>query len=438
MLRRGGPRMLRRVETVFWRMWRAGYELAECAGAVGIRLSTAQRWLSEGGGLEPRLVIDREVDVPAVVGMRGLRVRSRALTERERHLIAQWRGLGCSMRAIARYLGREPSTVSRELRLGRRVNDGQVYGLGGWGVYDPHLAQLRAEERRRRPKVRKLAACAVLAAQVMAWLQDQPGRVPGEGEGSFWSPRTVAAMLRERFPDRPEMWVSHETIYQSIYVQGRGGLRADLHRCLRTGRARRVPNARSRAAAEKARTRINGVVSISERPAEVADRAVPGHWEGDLIMGAGNRSAVATLVERSSRYVMLLHLPGRHTSEEVRDAIVAKVVSLPQHLWRSLTWDRGAEMARHVEITAATDMAVYFCDPHSPWQRGSNENTNGLLRQYLPKGTDLSVHSEHDLDVIAIKLNGRPRQTLGWKTPAEALNGLLSKPFDHDGVATTA
>jgi IS30 family transposase len=253
------------------------------------------------------------------------------------------------------------------------------------------------------------------------------------------------------------MQMSHEALYASVYrsvfVQGRGGLRADLHRCLRTGRARRVPNARSRASSERARTRIPGLVSISERPAEVEDRALPGHWEGDLIIGKDGQSAVATLVERTTRYVMLLPLPrpadldgdsdgysgstGRG-AEAVRDAVITAIGALPKHLWQSLTWDRGIEMARHFQITAATDVAVYFCDPHSPWQRGSNENTNGLVRQYLPKGTDLAVHSARDLDVISIKLNGRPRQTLDWKTPAEALNELLSRPYDHDGVAGTA
>lgn len=441
MLRRGGPRMLRSVEVVFWRLWRDGYELAECARSAGISERTGYGWLREGGGIEARLVIDPEVEVASVVGMRGLRVRSVALTLRERQLIAEHRGGGCGVREVARLLGRSPATISRELARGVRVSDGDYLGLGAAGVYDPHVSQLRAEDRRRRPKVRKLAAHPALGAQVTAFLSDQPDALPGPGAGSFWSPRQIAVLLRRRFPDRPEMWVSHETIYQSLYVQSRGGLRADLHRCLRTGRAARVPNARSKARRARAQTRIPDLVSISERPAEVADRAVPGHWEGDLILGKDNKSAVATLVERTTRFVMLLHLPGdrvkAHGAEAVRDAMLAKIPQLPSALWRSLTWDRGSEMGRHFEITDASGLAIYFCDPYSPWQRGSNENTNGLLRQYLPKGTDLSLKSEGQLDIIAAKLNARPRQTLDWHTPAERLNELLSKPFDHDGVAST-
>ena len=433
--------MLRGVEAVFWRMWRDGYDLAECARAAGISLRTGQGWLKEHGGIEPRLVIDPAVDVPQVVGMRGLRVQSRYLTLRERHLIAEHRGRGCGVNQIARWLGRNPGSISRELQRGKRLSDGGYLGLGEAGVYDPHVSQLRAEHGRRRPKERKLAKCPELAAQVSAFLFDQPDALPGEGEGSFWSPRIVSAVLRRRFPDRPEMWVCHETIYQSLYVQGRGGLRAELHKCLRTGRAARVPNARSKArkAAENGKdTRLPGLISISERPAEVEDRAVPGHWEGDLILGKDNRSAVGTLVERSTRFVMLLHLPLDHSAESVRDAMLAKIAQLPQHLWRSLTWDRGSEMGRHREITEVSGVQIYFCDPYSPWQRGTNENTNGLLRQYLPKGTDLSVKSEEQLDIIAAKLNGRPRETLGWATPAERLNELLSNPFDHDGVASIA
>ena len=230
--------------------------------------------------------------------------------------------------------------------------------------------------------------------------------------------------------------MSHETIYQSLYVQGRGGLRRDLHKKLRTGRALRRSHAATRRAAA-AGGPLNAI-SISERPAEAEDRAVPGHWEGDLIIGKDSGSAIGTLVERSTRYCLLLHLPERHGAEEVRDAMQAAISRLPEHLWRSLTWDRGTEMARHADITVATGLPIYFCDPHSPWQRGSNENTNGLLRQYFPKGTDLSQHSADHLDAVAVELNGRPRETLDWATPAEAMNRLLSQPFNNDGVATTA
>jgi IS30 family transposase len=240
-------------------------------------------------------------------------------------------------------------------------------------------------------------------------------------------------MLRQDFPDRPEMWVSHETIYQELYVQGRGQLRRELTRCLRTGRALRRPR---RLPDQRRERRIRDKVMISERPPEVEDRAVPGHWEGDLIIGKDGASAIGTLVERSTRFVMLLHLPGDHGAEQVRDAMIATMQDLPAALRRSLTWDQGLELARHAEITFALDMPVYFCDPHSPWQRGSNENTNGLLRRYFPKGTDLSRHSKADLDLVAAELNARPRKTLGWNNPAEALTRLLSGPITT-GVATT-
>jgi Transposase and inactivated derivatives, IS30 family len=232
----------------------------------------------------------------------------------------------------------------------------------------------------------------------------------------LWSPTQISAQLRIEFPDDPMMRVSPETIYQSLYVQGRGALRKELASCLRTGRAMR----RNRSRLEL-RGRIPEMVMISERPPEVEDRAVPGHWEGDLIIGKNNKSAVGTLVERSTRYVMLLHLPDGYQAEHVRTAMAAKIKTLPDHLVRSITWDQGKEMAQHATFTVDTGVDVYFCDPHSPWQRGSNENTNGLLRQYFPKGTDLSVHTQADLDAIAVKLNGRPRQTLGWMTPSEAL-----------------
>lgn len=418
--------MLRGVETVFWRMWRDGYDLAECARAAGVSVRTGQSWLKEHGGIEPRLVIDPSVQPRRVVGLRGFRIQSRYLTLRERHLIAEHSGRGCGVNQIARWLGRNKGSVSRELQRGKRSSDGTYLGFGAAGVYDPHVAQLRTEHARRRPKTRKLVRCPELGAQVSAFLQDQPDALPAEGEGSFWSPRMVAAVLRQRFPDRPEMWVSHETIYQSLYVQGRGGLRSDLHECLRTGRARRVPNARSRARSTRAATRIPDLVSISQRPAEVEDRAVPGHWEGDLIVGKDNASAIGTLVERTTGFVVLLHLPGRHGAVEVRDAMVAAIPTLPAQLWKSLTWDRGLEMARHVEITTATDLAIYFADPYSPWQRGSNENTNGLLRQYFPKGTDLSVHSAEDLARVAAAMNARPRKRHGFATPAEVLARVLS------------
>ena len=245
------------------------------------------------------------------------------------------------------------------------------------------------------------------------------------------SPEQIARRLRKKFPDQPEMWVSHETIYQSIYVQGRGALKRELAVCLRTGRAIRRP----RRSGEARRGRIKDMVNISERPAEVEDRAVPGHWEGDLITGKENKSAIGTLVERTTGFVMLLHLPERHGAIEVQEAMIQTLAQLPDRLRGSVTWDQGIEMANHAQITLATDVKIYFCDPASPWQRGLNENTNGLLRQYFPKGTDLSGYHPDYLAYVANELNDRPRKRLDWDTPTEALTALLSKPTDPDGVA---
>jgi len=321
------------------------------------------------------------------------------LSAAEREEIRSGLDAGESFRTIAGRLGRAPSTVSREVH----ANGGRA-GYAGW------RAHRRAADRARRPKVAKLAGCARLRAQVETWLSEE-----------LWSPTQISAQLRIEFPDDPMMRVSPETIYQSLYVQGRGALRKELAACLRTGRAIR----RNRSRLEL-RGRIPDMVMISERPAEVADRAVPGHWEGDLILGTDNHSAVGTLVERSTRYVMLLHLPGDHTAETVREAMTTKIKTLPEHLVRSITWDQGSEMAQHAVFSVDTNVDVYFCDPHSPWQRGSNENTNGLLRQWMPKGTDLSIHTETDLDTIAHKLNNRPRQTLGWMKPSAALAQLVA------------
>ena len=251
-------------------------------------------------------------------------------------------------------------------------------------------------------------------------------------ENEQHSPEQIARRLRIDFPDNAEMRVSHETIYLAIYVQGKGNLRRELHRCLRTGRAVRKPHRR----ADQRRGRIKDMINISERPAAVADRAVPGHWEGDLILGStASGSAIGTLVERSTRFVMLLHLPEDHTADTVQEAIVAKMAALPEILRKTLTWDQGKEMANHAAIAKAADLDIYFCDPRSPWQRGTNENTNGLLRQYFAKGTDLSVFPADYLDYVATKLNTRPRHTLDWKTPAEALDELLSNPFKPTAVA---
>jgi transposase, IS30 family len=305
---------------------------------------------------------------------------------------------GESLRTISRRISRSPSTVSRELAVN-----------GGRDRYQAWRAHRRAGEQARRPKTCRLDARPDLAGVIYASIR------------AFWSPQKIARSLREVFPDRPMMWVSHETIYRSIYVQGRGELRRELARCLRSGRAKRRPQHR-----EEHRGKIADMVMISERPAEVADRAVPGHWEGDLIIGRSGKSAVGTLVERTTRFVILLHLPDGHTAEEVRDAMTREIVRLPAELRRSVTWDQGKEMAKHRDFTIETGIPVYFCDPHSPWQRGSNENTNGLLRQYLPKGTDLSKQSRKDLDEIASSLNWCPRETIGFKAPTDALAALVA------------
>jgi IS30 family transposase len=299
--------------------------------------------------------------------------------------------------AIAARLGKATSTVSRE-----------VAGNGGRGGYRAWRAHQRARERARRPKTPRLA-CPRLAAQVTVWLQ------------AWWSPQEISRRLRIEFAGDPMMWVSHETIYQALYVQGRGELRRELARCLRTGRAKRRPRGRVQNTGQ-----LRDMVMISERPAEAADRAVPGHWEGDLVIGKDCRSAVGTLVERATRYVLLLHLPGGRDAQLVEQAMRQAITTLPGQLTRTITWDQGKEMAYHADFTIATGIPVYFCDPHKPWQRGSNENTNGLLRQYLPKGTDLSVHSAVDLARIARSLNNRPRKTLGYMTPSEKLAEFLA------------
>jgi IS30 family transposase len=325
------------------------------------------------------------------------RPSSARLSADERAEIRVGLELGRSFRAIASELGRAPSTISRE-----------VAANGGRGGYRPMAAHRAAGVRARRPKATKFARNEELCASVVADLE------------RLWSPQQIACRLRQAFPDRSEMWVSHETIYKSLYVQGRGELRRELARCLRTGRAKRRAQGRV-----ETRGKIPDMVMISERPAEAEDRAVPGHWEGDLIMGKNNRSAIGTLVERSTRFVMLLHLGTDRTAEHVADQMAAAIATLPEALQRSITWDQGSEMAQHARFSLETGIPVYFCDPHSPWQRGSNENTNGLLRQYFPKGTNLSVHTPQALQAAADSLNGRPRQTLDWKTPAEAHNELL-------------
>jgi len=316
----------------------------------------------------------------------------------EREEISRGVAAGESLRAIAKRLGRAPSTVSRD-----------VAANGGPRRYRAVVADRAALRRARRPKPAKLAMHPELCAAVEAKLEKR------------WSPQQIAGWLAETYPDRPEMWVSHETIYLSLFVQSRGGLRKELTRYLRSGQATR--RSRGRRSYDGGKGKLRGMVNISERPAEVEDRAVPGHWEGDLVYGTAH-SAMATLVERHSRFVMLVGLPNGHTADVVADALAAKIAELPAALRRSLTWDQGKEMARHAQFTVDTGVPVYFCDPHSPWQRGSNENTNGLLRQYFPKRKPLPL-DQSDLDAVADELNRRPRQTLGWKTPSQALDQAL-------------
>jgi IS30 family transposase len=338
---------------------------------------------------------------------------------------------GESIRRIARLLGRAPSTVLRELRKnmwhqlyrGRsrlRANPAGMRVRQPWR-YRPSLAQERAKRRSSRPKTAKLAQNRVLRELVQAKLMKK------------LSPEQISRQLRKQFPDDAEMQVSHETIYQSIYVQRRGALRRELAVCLRTGRAIRRPHRNS----QERRGRIPNMINISERPAEVEDRAVAGHWEGDLIIGKNGRSAIGTLVERKTRFLMLLHLPNGQTEEEVEKAMLAATKRLPETLWKSLTWDQGWEMRNHAQISVATNLEIYFCDPASPWQRGSNKNTNGLLRQYFPKGTDLSAHSAEYLEFVSAEMNERPRKTLDWVEPRKALAQLISESSRQPGVATT-
>ena len=380
--------MPRQVEREFWRQVASGLTTEAAAAAVGVSHAVGKRWFRDGGGM-PTL----ELSEPT----------GRYLSMHEREEIAVLQG-HVGVREIARCLGRCPATISRELH--RNAAGGQP------SRYRASVAQAEADRRARRSKTSKLAEHPPLREYVQDKLSHD----------EHWSPEQIARRIVLDYPDDKQMRISHEAIYQALYVQGRGALRRELTTCLRTGRALRKPRRR----VDARRERIKDKVMISERPAEVADRAVPGHWEGDLIIGQNSGSAIGTLVERTTRFTMLLHLPVDHGATAVSDAIAATIATLPEGLRRSLTWDQGIELAEHVRLTIEADLPVYFCDPHSPWQRGTNENTNGLLRQYFPKGTDLSVHSPQELARVAAGLNGRPRKTLDWKTPAEALAALLS------------
>jgi len=365
-----------------WDRWEAGESQRSISRRLGRSPSTIRTQLVSSGWRRP---------------IRPGEWCSLRLSRADREEISRGLAGNESLRSIARRLGRAPSTVSREVR----INGGQV-------KYRATVAHRASRMMAKRPKAMKLAECPRLCEAVEEKLL------------LWWSPGQISRWLVRAYPDDEEMRVSHETIYQSLFVQGRGALRKELWRALRTGRAVRRPQGR----AQSQKGKIRDMVMISERPAEIEDRAVPGHWEGDLIIGT-HKSAIGTLVERQTRYVMLFQVPKGNRAEDVRIALTDTIKKLPEHLWQSLTWDQGKEMAQHAKFTIDTGIQVYFCDPKSPWQRGSNENTNGLLRQYFPKGTDLSQHSQNDLDQAAYSLNTRPRQTLGDMTPSDKLAQVL-------------
>lgn len=450
----GRPPVAGRAEQgLFWRGIAAGLNSENAAVSAGLSEAVGPRLFRKAGGIPPAMF--RSSAKP---------LSGRYLSFSEREEIALLNAQGHSIREIGRRLRRAGSTISRELDRNAATHAGGM-------AYRATAAQWHADRSARRPKPTKLALNPALRTYVeerlagavappsgsrvrgraIRWKDRRPDLGKDRRWRKAWSPEQIARRLPIDFPDDETMRISHEAIYQSLFVQGRGTLGRELTACLRTGRALRVPRAR----ASKGRSKgfVSPEIMISERPAEVADRAVPGHWEGDLIVGSGS-SAIGTLVERTTRFTMLLHLPrakesgeGRsgdgaalsgHGAEAVRDAIARTIVTLPEELRRSLTWDQGVEMAQHSRLKIDTGIQVYFCDPRSPWQRGTNENTNGLLRQYFPKGTDLSIYRADEISAVAAALNGRPRKALGWKTPAEALDELLSQVKSvRTGVATT-
>jgi IS30 family transposase len=444
----GRPEPSRAVQRAFWRLIAQGATTEDAAAEVGVSTPVGSRWFRHAGGMSPI-----SLDEPT----------GRYLSFAEREEIALLNVQNHGVRAIARRIGRDPSTISRELRRNAATRANQR-------GYRAGVAQWKAQQAAKRPKTAKLVESDRLRDYVQERLDGSIRRPDGttitgpatpawkglnkphrqdRRWATAWSPEQISHRLRIDFPQDESMRISHEAIYQALYVQGRGGLRRELSACLRTGRALRVPRARAKG---RGKNFITEQVMISQRPAEAADRAVPGHWEGDLIIGL-DKSAIGTLVERTSRFTMLLHLPpmegfgvgervkngpplAGHGAEAVRDAIAAKITTLPEQLRRTLTWDQGTEMAQHAQLRIDTGVAIYFCDPHSPWQRGTDENTNGLLRQYFPKGTDLARYDEHDLDAVAATLNNRPRKTLGWKTPTETLDEHL-RSIQQTSVATT-
>ncbi|MFH1103748.1 MAG: IS30 family transposase [Actinomycetota bacterium] len=444
----GAPSLRREVEREFWREIAKGVSSEEAAAAVGVSQAAGSRWFRQGGGMPP-------FDLVPLSG--------RYLSFAEREEIALLRVQGVGIREIARRLDRAPSTISRELHRNAATRGGSL-------EYRAWVAQWKAELVARRPKRAKLTTNDRLRGYVQDRLSGQvrrpdgttiQGPVTGPWKGRNkphrgdrqwvlgWSPEQISQRLKIDFPDDESMRISHEAIYQALFIQGRGALKRELVACLRTGRALRVPRARAK---RETWAHVTPEVMISERPAEAEDRAVPGHWEGDLLIGL-QRSAIGTLVERTTRFTMLIYLPREdgygiiartkngpplagYGAVTMKNALASTITTLPEQLRRSLTWDRGKELSQHVQFRIETGVPVYFCDPQSPWQRGTNENTNGLLRQYFPKGTDLSRWSADEIGAVAHTLNTRPRKTLGWKTPAEALGELL-RSAQQGGVATT-
>jgi transposase, IS30 family len=395
-----GIRYSQQVRKTFWEALRSGLTPTQAAVSVGVSEHCARRWVQQAGYV-PRTPVPAGLEPDAA---------SRSMSFTERCRLEELLESKCSQASAARLLGRHRSTISREV----------CRGATSCG-YRARVGQDAVDASSARPKTRKLESNPALLAEVLRRLEQRH------------SPEQVAGRLREDFPDDPEMRVSHETIYQALYVQPRGELAQQVKAALRTGRTQRKHQDRN---TTDSRGRLKDMINISERPVEAEDRAIPGHWEGDLIIGAHGESAIGTLVERTTGFVMLLHLPGDRSAATVADAMTAKIPQIPEVLRRSLTWDQGKEMALHTKITEATGLPIYFCDPHSPWQRGTNENTNGLLRQYFPKGTDLSFHGPGILDNVAAELNARPRKRFNWRTPAEELNRLLSDPSAF--VAATA
>lgn len=443
----GAPSLRREIEREFWREIATGVTSEQAAAVVGVSQAVGTRWFRHGGGMPP-------MDLTPLAG--------RYLSFAEREEIAILRAQGAGVREIARAVGRSPSTISRELRRNAATRYGRL-------EYRASVAQWKADLVAQRPKTAKLVANEPLreyvqdrlAGVVRAPSGDAVGpegpvwkgrNKPHRGDRRWvqgWSPEQISQRLKVEFPDDESMRISHEAIYQALYIEGRGALKRELVACLRTGRALRVPRKRSR---QKAWAHVTADVLISERPAEVEDRAVPGHWEGDLIIGL-QRSAIGTLVERTTRFTMLVHLPREdgygtiqrtkngpplagYGAVSMKNALAGTMSTLPEHLRRSLTWDRGKELSAHAQFKVETGIPVYFADPHSPWQRPTNENTNGLLRQYFPKGTDLSRWSAEEINSVAGALNSRPRKILGWRTPAEAFDEHL-RSLQHTGVATT-